>query len=344
MEKLEYKSVLPPARGLGQIISAFANSKGGFIVLGVSDNTGKVVAHGLSEDFHANSVTHKAIDMISPRPEVAYQYITFEGKRLYVIKVNPSSTTVSIEGKIYVRKGDRSLLTNPPTREAEKNKFGRIQTINEKLNTYKKNCTDSKSSFIDHYQGIINLVDDLENLLYPESPFTPTNNQEGKILMRILFASCADNFETYLSNILYEIFLASPESLKSAQTVTIKEVLDCTDMQEFVYYWAKKKLGKLQKGSVKGFINENNQISSLNVIDETQMDEIERILQIRHLYSHRNGVVDEKFIQYHPGLYNVNDTHQLSIDEMLNYFVYLLETVNNIDKAAIEKYSLSTSD
>ena len=52
--------------------------------------------------------------------------------------------------------------------------------------------------------------------------------------MRILFSSCADNFETFLSDLLYEIYLANPNTLKSNQQVTIKEIIDCPDMQEFV--------------------------------------------------------------------------------------------------------------
>ena len=115
-------------------------------------------------------------------------------------------------------------------------------------------------------------------------------------------------------------------------------------MQEFVIFWAKKKLSKLQRGSVKGFVSDNSQINDLNVIDPSQQNEIEKILQIRHLYAHRNGIVDEKFLQFYPGQFNVNDEHQLSIIEFLNHFSYLTETVDRIDKAAIQKYQLSTLD
>lgn len=74
-EQLEYKAVLPPARSLAQIIAAFANSQGGLIVLGVNDANGEIKITGLSEDFHANGVTHKAIDLLSPKPEVRYEYV-----------------------------------------------------------------------------------------------------------------------------------------------------------------------------------------------------------------------------------------------------------------------------
>lgn len=186
------------------------------------------------------------------------------------------------------------------------------------------------------------VINDLGNILYPGSASLPTTNQEGKILIRILLSSCADNFEIYLTDLLYEIYLANPATLKSAQQFSIKEVLDCADMQEFVLFWAKKKLSKLQRGSVKGFIADNSQIKDLNVIDDTQQDNIEKILQIRHLYAHRNGIVDEKFLQFYPGEYNLNDEHQLSIQDMLGHFSYSLNIVDKIDKAAILKYQLAT--
>jgi hypothetical protein len=46
--------------------------------------------------------------------------------------------------------------------------------------------------------------------------------------MRILFSSCADNFEIFMSDLLYEIYLAKPETLKSNAQVTVKDVLGYT--------------------------------------------------------------------------------------------------------------------
>ena len=71
-EKIAYKAVLPPARSIGQMIAAFANTSGGYIVLGVVESQNDFVVNGLSEDFHAISVTHKAIDLLSPKPNVSY--------------------------------------------------------------------------------------------------------------------------------------------------------------------------------------------------------------------------------------------------------------------------------
>ena len=297
---LEYKAVLPPSRSMAQIISSFANTEGGYLILGVSEGKdGKVEVNGLSEDFHANTITHKALDILLPQPKVSYQYISFHDKKLYVIKVEKSASSVAIEGKIYKRVGADVKLINPIEITFKANGYIRIKSINKQLETYKSNATNAKEKLLEHYQSILKIIDDLGQMLYPESVDTPTSHQEGKVLTRILFSSFVDNFETYLSDILYEIFLANPQTLKSQQPVTIEEVLNCSDLQEFVKYYAKQKISKLQKGSVKGFIKENKQIRDLGVFDENSQNDIEKILQIRHLYSHRNGLVDEKFLQYY---------------------------------------------
>jgi len=335
---LEYKAVLPPSRNVAQILCSFANTEGGFLILGVTDDS-KI--NGLSEDFHANTITHKALDLLTPKPNIEYQYISIEDKKLYAIKVDKSDSIISVEGKVYIRKEDRTKLADPITVNFNTGGYERIKQINSHVEELKSDATYAKISFIEHYQSILKIVDDLGDILYPESPKNPTTNQEGKILCRILFSSVVDNFETYLSDLLYEIFLAYPETLKSQQTVTIEEVLNCSDLQDFVKFWAKQKIGKLQKGSVRGFLKDTKQIRDLQVLDKDEQNEIEKILQIRHLYAHRNGMVDEKFLQFFTGKFTIGSEHQMGIKKIFEKLDYLTDVVNRIDRSAIDKYKLS---
>lgn len=339
---LEYKAVLPPSRSMAQMISAFANTEGGYIVLGVLENKdGSIEVIGLSEDFRANTITHKALDLLSPLPRVQYEYVIHKGKRIYVIKVEKSDVPITVENNIYIRIEDSIKVSNATEIQFNKNGYSRIKDINVQFEGYKQNATNSKTRFIEHYQSILKIIDDLGQILYPTDVNIPTSNHEGKVLSRILFSSFADNFETYMSDLLYEIYLACPSTLKSKQEVTIEEVLSCSDLQEFVNYVAKQKISKLQKGSVTGFIKENKQIRDLGAIDKEEQNEIEKILQIRHLYSHRNGIVDEKFLQYFVGHFELNSEHQMSISEICDRICYLADIVNKIDLAAIQKYKLA---
>lgn len=340
-ELVEFKAVLPPSRSIAQILCAFANARGGSLILGVNDANGLEVT-GLSKDFHANSVARKAIDLLSPKPVVEHKYIEYQGTSLYQIVVEKSDHTVTVEGRSYLRQGSRNVLTGASFHQFRKGGYDRISSFSTKLAGLSANATGAKTKFIGHVQSVLKILDDLPEILSPSSPTTPTSNQEGKILVRILFSSCADTFESYLSDLLYEIYLANPNTLKSEEQVSIADVLNCSDIEEFVDFWARKKLSKLQRGSVKGFISDNRQIKSLEVFDRNQQEEIEKILQIRHLYSHKNGIVDDKFLKYFPGQFELNSEHSLSIAQVIDCLDCLADTVERVDAAAVAKLRLAT--
>ena len=228
-----------------------------------------------------------------------YDYVVHDGKRLFVIEVPKSGTEVSLGGKVYVRlattpRSSRRHPSNHSPNPASNGCRRRSRRIARPAPKHERSCstTTRACSASSTISG---------KLLYPKGASVPTDNPEGKMLLRILFASCADTFETFMSDLLYEIYLAKPETLKSDAPVKVKDVLDRADMDEFITWYAKEKLKKLQRGSVKGFIAENPTIKSLNVFDDTRIDEIEKILQIRHLFTHQNGIVDDKFRQLLPG-------------------------------------------
>lgn len=219
-QTLEYKAVLAPSKNIAQLICSFANADGGYIVLGVTEGI-RVV--GLSSDFRANSIVYKAIDLLEPKPQVEHQYITYGSKSLYVINVPKSDVLISLEGKVFKRVVTEDRLQNPVEIEFKTEGYPKITQINRQLDIYKNKATSAKIKLIEHYQSILKIIDDLSAIMYPESPEIPTNNEEGKILTRILFSSLADNFETYLSDLLYEIFLAKPDSLKSQKRLQSKK-------------------------------------------------------------------------------------------------------------------------
>ena len=75
--------------------------------------------------------------------------------------------------------------------------------------------------------------------------------------------------------------------------MTVKDVSKRADMQDFISRYAKEKIKKLQRGSVKGFIAENTTDQVARRVRRRAHGEIEKILQIRHLYTHQNGIVDD---------------------------------------------------
>ena len=96
----------------------------------------------------------------------------------------------------------------------------------------------------------------------------------------------------------------------------------------------------VQQASVKTLKAVNPTIKSLNAFDDTRIGEIEKILQIRHLFTHQNGIVDDKFRQHFPAT-KVNDEYRMTLDEFLKRFEYLAEAIEAVDEEARKVFKLA---
>src|ERR1051326_2135244 len=172
-EFLEYKAVLPPAATVAQLICAFANTKGGAIVLGIADQGNGISINGLSDEFRAVQITRKAIDLLSPTPVVSYDYVDHGGKRLFVIEVPQSGKEVSFGGKAFIRTGDR---TTPKQAAPVKPLIEPgIEKLRKALADDRKACTEARAKVLDHYESVLRILDDLRHLLYPMGPSVATD-------------------------------------------------------------------------------------------------------------------------------------------------------------------------
>lgn len=108
-EILEYRAVLPSSRVLAETICGFANTVGGYLILGVSESQ---EINGLSGDFKTEAILQKAISLVSPQPQIQSDFISFKGKRLFVIVTQKSETDLRVDGKKYVREGEITKLSD----------------------------------------------------------------------------------------------------------------------------------------------------------------------------------------------------------------------------------------
>lgn len=339
-QTLEYKAVLPPPKALARLIASFANSEGGTIILGVSELQGVPEVVGISREFKIANILTRAIEYLSPQPRVRGEYVDHSGKNLYFIYVDKSpSTLTTADGKVFGRQGAMTQLLNP-TEIVRRVENPQIALLQKSLGLEVEEKTQSLRDFVEHINSLVDIINNVYSSYFTKGVDQVTTNVRGKVLTRVLFSSFADNFEVYMSNILYEIYLSNPNTLISEETVTIKEVLKCQDLQEFVEFWARTKISKLQKGSVKGFIKDNKQIKKLNVISDNDVTELEKILQIRHLFTHTNGIVDEKFLRCFGNSYTINEEFELSLKDMFGYLKKVVDTVKNVDHACVQKFDL----
>ena len=342
--KLEYKSTLTPPSITARIIAAFANSEGGIIVFGVQDD---LTLKGISEDAPAESMVAAVISRLNPRPSIRYQFVQFQNKTLFIIEVEKSEEPVLVEGdKIYIRRGAsvQKHSSNEAVEIISARKFEELAKTVDRIKSGKENVTDSKHKFLSQYLDLYSIVDHVLGIITSLGFDKPSGYSNGRTLMRLLFSSLIDTFEVYLADLLLEIYYAEPNTLKSDAQVTIKNVLECQNMAGIIELIATEKINKLKKGSGEGFKKSFKSATNLDVFEGDQMQSVEEFYQIRHLYIHKNGIVDTAYLAKNRNSdFQTGQEHTISLKDLCVASNILLDIVDRLDTDSSVKYRLSLS-
>ena len=116
-------------------------------------------------------------------------------------------------------------------------------------------------------------------------------------LIRILSLShLVTIFEGYLVDIIQEILLAHPDTLKSGKQITAEEMITLGGRKQIVRYLAEKEVEELQHSSfqkvVKYFDDKFNINLNTSVVSPEQIIEI---LATRNIHIHNKGLVNQCF-------------------------------------------------
>lgn len=100
-DRLKYDALLPSSAELGRLICAFSNTDGGVLILGILLKNNKISIKGLSADFQVNVVLTNALSKLSPNASVQSDFVIFQEKRLFVIKVDKSDQVIAYNQTAY---------------------------------------------------------------------------------------------------------------------------------------------------------------------------------------------------------------------------------------------------
>jgi ATP-dependent DNA helicase RecG len=114
-ETLEFKTNLRDPATLAKHLAAFANSKGGTLLVGVREPN---IVVGTDEKRIAE-IVGRSKPMLSPALDVHTQAIPVNGKWVVAISVGPSPEVVFSDGQVLARFGD-TIQRLPPERLAAK--------------------------------------------------------------------------------------------------------------------------------------------------------------------------------------------------------------------------------
>lgn len=143
--QVEFKRTLSSAYRIARTLTAFANTAGGTLLIGVADDK-RVL--GVSSEYQEIQKIERATDfLIEPPLIVSYETLLYEGKKVLFIHVPASDekphTALDERGNrtIYVRQRDKSVPTSRLTHDGEAvdQKLVQTPTVKTLLQFLRKN-------------------------------------------------------------------------------------------------------------------------------------------------------------------------------------------------------------
>ena len=160
--RLEFKSTISSAYRIARTLTAFSNTSGGLLLIGVTDD--KRIS-GIESETREMQKIEKATDfLVDPVIEIAYEVVTVDHKRVIVIEVPESDSkphyALNEQGHrtIYVRSKDKSVPTNKlilNTNETSDKQLLQSSNVRNLIQFLRKNDTITAA----RYAQLVNISD-----------------------------------------------------------------------------------------------------------------------------------------------------------------------------------------
>lgn len=162
-----------------------------------------------------------------------------------------------------------------------------------------------------------------------------------QILWEMLLCRHVDNFLSYLSGVLFDVFIARPEMLKSNGQIDIETVLAQSSIKDVVHILAERKVNELSYKSFKDlcayFAKQGFAIGT-----DDDRSRITRAIGVRNISVHNGCVINSRFVETVPGTSpgSVGQFLWLDINDVEPLAIVLGDLVKELDAQANSHFKL----
>ena len=165
-----------------------------------------------------------------------------------------------------------------------------------------------------------------------------------RLMLQMQITRTVDHYLAYIADLLSEVFLARPETLRSNDTVEVEYVLRHETMDDLVKALAERRVERLAYAGLKELADSLRKRPGLELFASS--DELLRGLRIvedRNLIVHNHAIVNNVYRRK-----VVNTTKAageklaLTYDSVMNDMKFLTSSVLATDRLAVAKWSLPT--
>lgn len=117
-----------------------------------------------------------------------------------------------------------------------------------------------------------------------------------RLIAEMTLCRTVDNYLTYVAALLKLVFTHRPETLKSGQKVTTKQVLNHSTIDGFVRWLADKRVYELSYQGIKELNSFFDDQLGIPLLEPEQFSEASRVIETRNLLVHNRGIINERFV------------------------------------------------
>jgi hypothetical protein len=208
---------------------------------------------------------------------------------------------------------------------------------------------------LDDHKGMTRkLYDIIRQVLNPDEEYRYSETYKsmrryGDQFSRNMIVGMANNFFSYVSEVLQAVLVNRPEILRSSEKLTTEEILQFSDVNDIVSYVADRKINDLSYGGLKGV--EAYLKDRLGV--ELFKGDHERVLltilaELRNIHTHNRGVVNRLFLSrlgrtsYQSYDFVLGQPHVVDLDEFGVLARNAIDVAFRLDQGLTAKFRIPT--
>ena len=168
----------------------------------------------------------------------------------------------------------------------------------------------------------------------------------GRFVIGMMLVRGADNFLTYVSELLALVFTSRPETLKSGETVRLDEILQHSTMDDLVKRLAERRVERLSYQGMRDLQKDLSEKLSFELFPSPEsLVRAVRVIEIRNLLVHNRGIVNRAF-QTKTGDSSValGTLIRLSPRDVVSELDFLARSVLEMDERAALKFGLQREE
>lgn len=163
------------------------------------------------------------------------------------------------------------------------------------------------------------------------------------LLLEMMLCRGAENFLTYVSELLALVFRSRPETLRSSETVRLDAVLKHPTMEELVRDLAERRVNQLSYQGMRDLSAYLSERLGFELFPQAEdLERAVRIIESRNLIVHNRGIVNDLFLSRVPSTAGkVGEPLTFDTNQIFDDLEFIALSVYSVDDRAVRKFRLS---